>query len=69
MVHPLSIYREKHGLTLKRLADRLGVDKSTLFRWELGEIQLSAERILQIERQTGIKRERLRPDLYDRARA
>lgn len=30
-------YRKIHGLSKRRLADRLGVDDSTVWRWESGE--------------------------------
>jgi DNA-binding transcriptional regulator YdaS (Cro superfamily) len=41
-----------------------GVDKSRLTRWAKNGIP--AERVLDVERITGIPREQLRPDLYTR---
>lgn len=62
MKSPLSRYRAAHGLTLEAVAGALGVNKSTVLRWEDGPIP--AERIIQIEQATGIPRHELRPDLY-----
>jgi DNA-binding transcriptional regulator YdaS (Cro superfamily) len=49
-------------VTLEQLADAFGVNKSTVLRWEEGKIP--AERVLDVERQTGVSRSELRPDLY-----
>lgn len=62
MTSPLSRYRAANGLTLEAVAEGLGVNKSTVLRWEEGSIP--AERIIQIEQATGIPRSELRPDLY-----
>ena len=32
----LRTYRRMHGLSKERLAERLGVDKTTIWRWESG---------------------------------
>ena len=49
---------------LEDLAALLGVDKGTLSRWENGRVP--AERVLEVERVTGVSRHDLRPDLYPR---
>lgn len=49
-------------LRLKDLAERMSVDKATVTRWSRGRVP--AERVLDIERATGIPRHELRPDLY-----
>jgi len=49
-------------LTLEELAGRFGVNKSTVLRWE--EERVPAERVLDVERETGVSRHDLRPDLY-----
>lgn len=62
---PLRVYRTKRNdppLTLEQLGDMFGVNKSTVLRWEGG--QVPAERVLEVERATGIPRHELRPDLY-----
>jgi DNA-binding XRE family transcriptional regulator len=34
--HKLRSYRRKHDLTQKQLADRIGVNQSSVAKWELG---------------------------------
>jgi DNA-binding transcriptional regulator YdaS (Cro superfamily) len=60
--NPLRKHRTDAGLTLDKLAERFGVNKSTVLRWEDGRVP--AERVLDVERTTGISRHELRPDLY-----
>jgi DNA-binding transcriptional regulator YdaS (Cro superfamily) len=52
------------GILPAELARCLGVDKGTVSKWNRGLIP--AERIVEIERITGIPREKLRPDLFKR---
>lgn len=59
---PIGEYRRAHGLTLEALGQRLSVDKTTVMRWEARRVP--ADRVLDVERVTGISRELLRPDLY-----
>lgn len=40
--------REKAGLTKKQLADKLGVDISTVCKWETGENRPMADGLLQL---------------------
>jgi DNA-binding transcriptional regulator YdaS (Cro superfamily) len=61
---PLRAYRTKAELSLERLAVRFGVNRSTLLRWEEGRVP--AERVLDVERETGVSRHDLRPDIYPR---
>ena len=44
------------------LAETLGVDRTTLWRWETGEVPVS--RLADIERLTKIPRRKLRPDIF-----
>jgi DNA-binding transcriptional regulator YdaS (Cro superfamily) len=48
--------------SLRRLAMLLGITPAALLEWW----RVPAHRILQVEAVTGIPREQLRPDLYDR---
>ena len=52
----------ERGLKLALLASAMGVDKGTVTRWGKGRIP--AERVIEVERVTGIPRADLRPDLY-----
>jgi DNA-binding transcriptional regulator YdaS (Cro superfamily) len=45
------------------LAKALGVEPSTVQRWQ----RIPAERVVEVERVTGVPREQLRPDLYRRS--
>lgn len=40
--------RERAGLTKKQLADKLGVDISTVCKWETGENRPMADGLLQL---------------------
>ena len=59
--NPLKRYRDKADLSLEELAAKFRVNKTTVMRWE---DRIPAERVVAIERVTGIPRHRLRPDLY-----
>lgn len=63
--HPLTEYREANELSLEALGVALGgVNKSTVLRWEGGEVLIPIERLDDIERVTGISRTQLRPDIF-----
>lgn len=60
---PLVHYRKSRGLSQKTFGKRLGLSGSgTISKWEKG--QVPAERVLEVERETGIPRHLIRPDLY-----
>ena len=59
---PLNRLLEEKGLRLSDLARKLGVNKSSVTLWGLRRIP--AERVLEIEKFTGIPRHELRPDIY-----
>lgn len=63
--HPLLAYREGNNLSLDALAAQLKVNKSTVLRWETGEVPLPIARLSIVEKLTGIPREKLRPDIFD----
>ena len=58
----LRAYRTANQISLESLGDRFSVNRSTVLRWEEGRVP--AERVLEVERVTGIDRHELRPDLY-----
>jgi transcriptional regulator with XRE-family HTH domain len=62
---PLRGYRDRSNLTLEQLGMLLGVNKSTVLRWENGRVP--AERLAEVEAMTGVSRHDLRPDLYPAA--
>lgn len=49
----------ERGLRLK-IARTLGITHGAVYQWQ----QIPAQRVLEVERITGIPRSRLRPDLY-----
>lgn len=67
MSNSLTAYRKSHSLTLESLGVRLGVGAAAVCKWERRRIP--AERVLDVERLTGIPRHELRPDLYPLERA
>jgi Putative antitoxin of bacterial toxin-antitoxin system, YdaS/YdaT len=52
---------EERGRSIK-LAKMLGVSPGAISQWD----RVPAERVVEVERATGISRYELRPDLYDR---
>lgn len=59
-----SFRESRPDLTLDGVADLLGVDRTTVLRWEKGFTPIPTKRLQDIERITGIPRQELRPDLY-----
>jgi DNA-binding transcriptional regulator YdaS (Cro superfamily) len=43
---------------------KLGVNKSTILRWENGDRRIPAERVREVSRITGLAPEVLRPDIF-----
>lgn len=50
------------GFNLAGLAALAGIDKATATRW--AQRRIPAERVLEVERLTGVPRHELRPDIY-----
>jgi len=48
---------------LGRLGDQVGVSAQAVYRWRR-EGQIPVDRVLDVERATGIPREKLRPDVF-----
>ncbi|WP_162901253.1 YdaS family helix-turn-helix protein [Breoghania sp. L-A4] len=61
-LNALKQFRSARGWSLSQIGHPLGVHRSTVKRWE--DHRVPAERVLEIERLTGIARQMLRPDLY-----
>ena len=63
--HPLSKYREKHGITMVQLAKELGCGQPIISMIEAGTRMPSPVFALQIQKKTGIPFREMRPDLAD----
>ena len=63
----IKAYREKHKLSQKELADKLGVTQDFISKVELGQRSFSFRRAIQIEEKLkgAITRGHLRPDIWD----
>jgi DNA-binding transcriptional regulator YdaS (Cro superfamily) len=55
----MDLIRSQRGLMTK-LADELGITRGAVAMWR----QVPAERVLDVERFTGVSRHKLRPDIY-----
>ena len=62
MKSPLRTYLDASDRTVDALASELGVNRTTIWRWETGKIPV--ERLADIERVTKIPRQKLRPDIF-----
>ncbi|MES2905034.1 MAG: YdaS family helix-turn-helix protein [Pseudomonadota bacterium] len=52
--------------TQERFANALGVSQPTVWRWLQSSKRIPAEHVLEAERQFGVSRHDLRPDIYPR---
>lgn len=59
---PLKLVLARAGFRLRDLAKALNVDPATVTRW--AQKRVPAERVLDVERVTGLSRSQIRPDLY-----
>jgi DNA-binding transcriptional regulator YdaS (Cro superfamily) len=62
MESALTTYRKLSGLTQAQLANELGVKSPAICKWERGRVP--AERVIDVEKLTGVPRHELRPDIY-----
>lgn len=60
-------WREAAGLTQVAVAKELGVTKSTVCHWEMGESLVSPKYIHQLHRVIGIPLAEMRPDIFGAA--
>ena len=63
-LHPLKAFRLEYNLTLKQLADRIGLKKPTVCQIEKGDRQIAATRVMGVSDVTGIPPHVLRPDIF-----
>lgn len=66
---PLAKYRSAKGLSLDDIAAPLGVNKTTVMRWEAGSHPIPLKRLAAVAKLTGIPKKKLRPDLVEMMRA
>lgn len=69
-IHPLVAYRKGQvpPLSQQDLADRIGVNRVTVTRWESGARKIDEEKLQIVAEKTGIALAELRPDLAERAK-
>ncbi len=61
--HPLTAYRDAHGINKSQLAQLLGTSRAAITRWESGARLPSEGLLARITKKTGISARDLRPDL------
>lgn len=65
---PLAAYRAEAKLTLEQLGEKLGkVNKSTVLRWETGDVLIPVDKAKEIHEATKIPLHELRPDVWEAA--
>lgn len=65
-MHPIpALSKFREGKPLDEAAKELGVNKTTLLRWEQGKVRVPQNRLIEVGRVTGIPPHVLRPDLAD----
>lgn len=64
MDSPLAKYRAAKKLSLEAVATQFNVNKTTIMRWENGEVPIPVNRLGEIASVTGISRKKLRPDIF-----
>lgn len=60
----LAKYRAAKKLSLEAVATQFKVNKTTIMRWENGDVPIPVSRLGEIAAITGISRKRLRPDIF-----
>jgi transcriptional regulator with XRE-family HTH domain len=54
-IHPLTRFRKQNDLTCAQLAERLGVARNTVWRWENGERRPDEKLLPAITKLTGLR--------------
>lgn len=62
---PIGKLRQQAGLTIDRVAELFGVDRTTIIRWEKGAPHIPLKRLDDAERIFGAPRRELRPDIFE----
>ena len=53
-------------IRIEELAQALSISRMAVYKWRNSDLGIPDRRLLQVEQATGIDREELRPDLYQR---
>jgi transcriptional regulator with XRE-family HTH domain len=64
-MHPLQSYRKRTQATQADLAEILGVNRTTVARWETGARRIDRSKLEAVAEKTGIPKRELRPDLAE----
>lgn len=64
MIQDLKAWRLEAALSVDGAAKAVGVTEAMWSRWENGRRKVPAERVLEIERLTGVSRHLIRPDVF-----
>lgn len=62
-ISPLAIARRNKGYRQRNVAEHMGVDITTVSKWETGESKCSPEYVRKYAAFIGLKPEDVRPDL------
>jgi len=62
---PFAKYRKQAGLTLELAAEKFGVDRTTIIRWEKGDPMIPLKRLEDAKKYLGASVQELRPDLFE----
>ena len=60
---PATVWQQ---IRIEELAQKLSISRMAVYTWRRSAHGIPARRLLQVEAATGIDREELRPDLYQR---
>jgi len=65
-MHPIREYRLKQPIPLRQadIAEKIGVTAVQVSRYETGQKRVPAEKAVALEKEFGIPRARLRPDIF-----
>lgn len=64
---PFAKFRKEAGLTIAQAAEKFGVDRTTIIRWEKGEPMIPLKRLEDARVIIGASVQELRPDLFEAA--
>ena len=62
---PIAAFRTAKRISVKGLAEVLGVNRRTIMRWERGTPRIPVQKLDDVANALDVKRHQLRPDLYD----